>query len=992
MLTTVRFASMLSLNRHFNLLLFLTALMGISMGAFAINGYISWQQFTQFDIFGTIAEIIRSENKTFWFYTFFIIDFVWAPTLLFYLYRVLISWLGGYLASGKWLRWGILGFIWAALTFDVIENSMYMWGFATHASSMSAIADVSALKYLFYGLFILLFIAAAYRYHIHNKLRAIGKFVASAFLSLFIIAVIVLLLTQMDQGNTIVIHLLNHPVSLALAFVLTTFLGVILSHYPIYFEAALFPKTSRSVQWVMANKRRFLGFGVIYFNYNRNKVNSENQVIEDKGIPAPDKLVNADETPIIEHLRKLIGILIHLALFIILLTVSQQCFNWGNIAPKLTLVALLAAVLFYLHWHKESNLQEEAGFDRPRPVRLAKAFPSIVILHVLFVGMSMIASFILGWSIITVLICLLTCLTGMFTFLAFRITRSTLKYVFYTEALSSSKALWLKNSDPSQLTPYRGIWKRYARLSNNVYYLFNMQNVGWGALAFTLCLVLSVDFAIWVNPLTMILALIVVAYSGIALYIKHILYYGQPNIPPSTKFKSYKYLLPLVGFTFLAWVAFTTTQGNSLHEICMSDESPEDITSLDEYRSKFPQNPGPNRFYVGSYGGGLKADLWNLLLLEKLQTSSQGNFLKSTACLSGVSGGGIGISNYCALVTEKADRSASNSTTIDAIGEFNVLSIDLSMSAGKDLFRELIPSNNLCPTDRSYVAMERYALLCGMSTEDYRSLTFRQYWNNAHKANGFPPILINTVSTSGIQGIASTIGANDEQIVPGSIDILSGVDHKSLTFYGATSTCNRFPIFSPAARVKGKGHFLDGGYYDNSGLLAAYSFYHKVHEVDSTAKPVFVSISNSNSWYIHQVLDEWEIAPKSENNSGELSAILGTVASIDKIPNYIATFLNEEFHFVEIPMPHPFTYEQACAILGNEPTDPLSLIDKINLHNDSIYSALERYAGYDLDKWGVVVPPLARLLSKPAVEYQKAMIGEHYLVKMRLEELVRLSK
>jgi hypothetical protein len=983
---------MLSISRHFNLLLFLTALMGIAMGAFAINGYINWQQFTQLDSFGTISGIIRSENKTFWFYTFFIIDFIWAPTLLFYLYRVLVSWLGGDLASGKWLRWGILGFIWGALVLDVLENSMYMWGFATGQTTMTSIASVSGMKYLFYGLFVLLFIAAAYRYHLHNKLRAIGKFVASAFLSLFIIAVIVLLLTQMDQGNTIVIHLLNHPVSLALAFVLTTFLGVILSHYPIYFEAALFPKTSRSVQWVMANKRRFMGFGVIYFNYNRKKVDSENQVIEENGDPAPETPAKHDETPIIEHLRKLIGILIHLALFIILLTVSQQCFGWGNIAPRLTLVAFVAAVLFYLHWLKESNLEEEPGFDRPRPVRLARAFPTIVIIHVLSVALSMIASFVYGWSIITVVLCVLTCLTGMVTFLAFRITRSTLKYVFYSEVLSSSKALWLKSSDPSQLTPYQGIWKRYARLSNNVYYLFNMQNVGWGTMAFTLCVVLSVDFAIWVNPLAMILALIVVAYSGIALYIKHILYYGQPNIPPTTKFKAYKYLLPLVGFTFIAWIAFTTTQGNSLHEICMSAESPEDITSIAEYRSQLTEHQGPNRFYVGSYGGGLKADLWNLLLLEELQINSQGNFLKSTACLSGVSGGGMGISNYCALVTEKGNRSASNSTAIDAIGEFNVLSIDLSMSAGKDLIRELIPSNNLCPTDRSYVAMERYANLCGMTTEEYTSLTFRQYWNNAHKANGFPPILINTVSTSGIQGIASTIGGNDEQIVPGSIDILSGVDKKSLTFYGATSTCNRFPIFSPAARVKGKGHFLDGGYYDNSGLLAAYSFYHKFQDVDSTAKPVFVSISNSNSWYIHQVLDAWKISPKSENNSGELSAILGTVASIDKIPNYIATFLNEEFDFVEIPMPHPFTYEQACTILGNEPTDPLGLIALIDIHNDSIYTALARYPGYDLDKWGVVVPPLARLLSKPAVEYQKAMIAEHYLVKMRLEELVLMSK
>ena len=278
--------------------------------------------------------------------------------------------------------------------------------------------------------------------------------------------------------------------------------------------------------------------------------------------------------------------------------------------------------------------------------------------------------------------------------------------------------------------------------------------------------------------------------------------------------------------------------------------------------------------------------------------------------------------------------------------------------------------------------------------EEINSLTFRQFWNIAHEANNFPPLIINTVSTSGIQGIACTVSENDALVVPGSIDILSGINGQSLTYYGAASTCNRFPIFSPAARVKGKGHFLDGGYYDNSGLLAAYSFYTKTKPVVNDTNAVFVSISNSNSWYIHQILSQWGVKSKSETNSGELSSILATVASIDKIPNYIASYLKkkDEFKFIEIPMPHPFTYEQACAVLGNDPNDPLALIDLIKVHNDMIYEALQRYPDYDMDKWGVVVPPLARLLSKPAVEYQKAMIAKHPLVKERLATLVKMSK
>ncbi|MFT4678942.1 MAG: hypothetical protein ACI84C_000884 [Flavobacteriales bacterium] len=983
---------MLSITRHFYLLLSLTALMGLAVGAFSINGYISWQQFDQFDIFGVISSIIRAEGKTFWFYAFFIIDFIWAPTFFLYLFRVLISWLENHRNYGKYLRICILAFISAAFGLDVLENCLYVWGFASEQATMEIIANVSFFKYLFAGLFMLIFFTAAYRFQLHSRIRTIGKFAVSSALSLVIIALIVLLLTQMDQGNTIVIHLLNHPINVAIAFVLVSFLGVILSHYPIYFEAALFPQPSRPVQWVMANKRRFLGFGVIYFNYNRLKVDSANMVLEESNVKTSQTEGKDKEAQVIEHLRKLIGVLIHLALFLILLTVAQECFLWGDIAATLTAGALVAAVVFYLHWHKGSSLDDMPGSDRPRPVKLAKSFPILVLVHAFAIVASMISSFSLGWSVITVVFSLLTCMTGMFAFLSFRITRSTLKYVFYNESLSTSKALWLKSSDPSKLATYTGPWKRYARLSNNVYYLFNMQNVGWATLAFTSLIIFSVDFAIWVNPLTMILALIVVGYSSIALYLKQILYYGQPKRPTKSKYKNYKYLLPLFGFVLIGWFAFSSSLGNSLHQITTAKESESDIISVAEYNNQISRDHKANRFFVGSYGGGLKADLWNMLLLENLQTNSKGEFLKSTACLSGVSGGGIGIANYCVLLTEEDKREASNGQVIDEIGEFNVLSIDLSMSAGLDLFRGLIPSNSLPPTDRSYVAMQRYAEMCGMEEEKYKSLTFRQYWNIAHKANDFPPLLINTVSTSGIQGIASTVGANNEQIVPGSIDILSGEEKKSLTYYGAASTCNRFPIFSPPARIKGKGHFLDGGYYDNSGLLAAFSFYNKTHGSDSSSNPVFVSISNSNSWYIHQILQRWNINPKSETSSGELSAILGTVASIDKIPNYIASYLKEEFDFVEIPMPHPFTYDQACAVLGNAPVDPLALIASIESHNDSIYSALDRFAGYDMDKWGVVVPPLARLLSKPAVEYQKAMIAEHWLVKQRLQTLAELSE
>lgn len=49
----------------------------------------------------------------------------------------------------------------------------------------------------------------------------------------------------------------------------------------------------------------------------------------------------------------------------------------------------------------------------------------------------------------------------------------------------------------------------------------------------------------------------------------------------------------------------------------------------------------------------------------------------------------------------------------------------------------------------------------------------------------------------------------------------------------------------------------------------------------------------------------------------------------------------------------------------------------IKQHNDTIRWVLRDYENYKLRQWGVVEPPLARVLSEPAVRYQEAMVYYH---------------
>ncbi|MCB0759984.1 MAG: hypothetical protein KDC12_00580 [Flavobacteriales bacterium] len=1008
----------ISLRKHFNVLLVLTVAMSVIKGFFAVNDLVDHPQFTLFECMSQFYTTVENASRGGWFYTFFACDLIWSAVLLRFIHRLIIKWNGVRLLPGGSLSiWRMplaLLFI-AAYALDTAENIGYCVAYAQRLSNPVFLSYLLQAKLVAYGLCVLILFITAYIFHIHDRMRELGRFVASAAISLIIVTLIALILTQMDQGSTIVIHLLDErPLNLAIVFILMTFLGIILSHYPMYFESHLFSNKGPSVQWVMARKRRFLGFGVIFFNYNTKPVDGSNSFIEN----APQHLSEhrANTTDLSEHLRRLLGILIHLAVMYILFFVGEACFGWRGLALGVTALAAILGLKFYLYWQRPENLETHEGYDHPRPVKLAKAYPWIMIGHIIIVALTMVLSFWLGWSRMTLLSAVLACFSGMIAFLTFRITRSTLKFVYFNVHGTASNAMW-GNADPDHFNDYTGPWKGLFKLSNNLYYLFYLQNVGWATLTLVLFIVFVRPFAVWLNPLPMLLAFIVVGYSVVTLYIKHILLYKQPNqegLSYDERFKVYNWLLPLAGIILVIWSVFATSVGNDLHIIQPTPEDPEHVMSLADYQSIAIEEQ--RNCVIASYGGGLKADLWNLLLFDDLQRNSNDTFLNRALCMSGVSGGGMGIANFQVLATSGKERKAA----IDTVGNYNFLSIDISMAFGLDLLQELIPWRAAYPYDRSYVAMQKYAELCGLP-EGKSEVSFRNLWYTEMRDHGLPPLLINTVSTNGIHGIAASVGRSGETIVPGSIDILESFDtqrpNSSLPYYGATSTCNRFPIFSPAARLKGLGHFMDGGYYDNSGLLAAYSFYNRILNKSGTDKnlmnldslaaktlltsktdgssfayepiiPVFLSISNSQSWYIHQQLEAWKIRWENEANASEIAAILQTVASIDKIPNYFAAYLDRHHTFREIAMPHYMTYDGACAVLGNTPNDPFILMNLICEHNTKIIEALQNDPDYDYDKWGIVVPPLARLLSKPAVEYQKAMISHHRETRALLDSLI----
>ncbi len=479
---------------------------------------------------------------------------------------------------------------------------------------------------------------------------------------------------------------------------------------------------------------------------------------------------------------------------------------------------------------------------------------------------------------------------------------------------------------------------------------------------------------------------------------------------------TFKYGLPSVLIILFVVLIYLGGLPNDLHKLTLVDTQ-ERVTDYKDYLNEVTgDHPAHSRdyFFVGSYGGGLKANLWNLLLFDELQKKSDEKFLKRTLVLSGVSGGAVGIGNYSALLYNSQD-SLEMAQRIDAIGKSNVLSNEITYLLGADWVREFLPFFKYHGRDRSYKSMKEHARLTGMDLDEYNKVSFTDYWNRIYEdqKHKFPILIMNSTEVGGRQGVATSVRLPKDAIPGANVmnlyerdesgDSISHPKNKiyvtdtisTITYFGAVSTTNRFPFFSPTAKIHRKGSFLDGGYFENSGMLSAYEIYDAVagdptKDYHGLIRPVFINIINSEDYYVQEKIREWGFKAVNSNDTGEISAILGTLASLDKLTGYMHGKLEarDSDSVVKIMMPHKISYGKVKDLLNADVDDPLGLMHCIDVHNEMIDNALIESRSYEKDIWGVIEPPMARLLGKPAVEYQKAMVSCHPEVIKRIEGIV----
>lgn len=670
----------------------------------------------------------------------------------------------------------------------------------------------------------------------------------------------------------------------------------------------------------------------------------------------------------------------------------------------------------------------------------------------------------------TVILSLACILLQTITYMYYRTFRSVLKYAFFhdTPAIVKSfivlrddsdgksaeikeneiRQIFQKNKEDNKSPWFQRIAKtRIAILSNNVIFLKIIAYAGFVNAAFLLIINIWPTIALKVNSIVIILSYFYLFYGAIVIILKHILYYRSEVEEATEKeqellkksqeveqeefhkiqtklkevvekkavhvrkrkhfsFTMYIAVLLLVIINFLA--RFNEGTRNNLFELEQITETlPNTVVDFNTYAKNLPDT----RYYIGCYGGGMKANAWTMTVLNALDKNN--TLYNKTACLSGASGGTIGLINY-SVIKHNIKDSTIKKQAIRKIGTENILAMDLTHVFGRDLLNHtLVPFKDLKGKDRSTGAMKRYAQYASLEfhiekdnyefdEEKFKSTSYRHYWHKMYtkKGNRFPILISNTTDISGRQGMAVSMQIKDgtahDIVYEGAIDILD-INGKTLSFYNAVSTTNRFPLISPAATISGKGQFNDGGIYENSGLLSAYKLYQAIDKVDTTAKKktsVFINIINDKSAYVKSRLDAImkQCKGKEINMSNEITAILNSVAATEMFPNYIKDKLklldrlNTKVSFKSIYLPHRFDFDDVKAIYGEDfkSLDCVDSIHDIITENNNEIRELTKKQKSATN--AIIEPEMSRVMAIPAFEFMHSML-QHSSIRETIKEL-----
>lgn len=254
---------------------------------------------------------------------------------------------------------------------------------------------------------------------------------------------------------------------------------------------------------------------------------------------------------------------------------------------------------------------------------------------------------------------------------------------------------------------------------------------------------------------------------------------------------------------------------------------------LNERVPQGDSSAGPyNAYLVLSNGGASRSGLWTAAVLGRFEDASlakqdSDRFSDHLLCLSGTSGGGVGVATFFSMLRDRQTPAnlSFEATASDYLSQ-DYFTYTLARMLGPDYFHYILPTGLIKDRGR---ALE-YSMEASSRNPDSGFYpvpladdlsTFTALENKKIK---LPILFVNTTRMQdGNPGVVSNLKL-DANIFNGRIDVVTLLDsNKDISLASGSVLGGRFPYLSPGGRI-GNSYFVDGGYFDNSGAGVVQEF------------------------------------------------------------------------------------------------------------------------------------------------------------------------
>ena len=234
---------------------------------------------------------------------------------------------------------------------------------------------------------------------------------------------------------------------------------------------------------------------------------------------------------------------------------------------------------------------------------------------------------------------------------------------------------------------------------------------------------------------------------------------------------------------------------------------------------------GYDIYFVMANGGASRSGYWTASVLGKIEDSTllydpQNRFSDHVFCLSGTSGGGVGVAGFFALLRDKEQkqRSIYSSSAKDFLNK-DYFTYTFARMLGPDFFNYIFHVSAF--NDRAAALEKSFEESSLMNdTSLYRVPFYDSLSHFPALKNGkvyLPILCVNTTRMQdGNPGVVTNLKL-DSNIFNNRVDVLKLLNKDDdITLTSGAILGARFPYLSPAGRIA-NNYFVDGGYFDNSG-------------------------------------------------------------------------------------------------------------------------------------------------------------------------------